>query len=132
MLSDDPAHASLLGRMAQEGETPLAVLPVTSGPFAGLGGAGALAVSAQRLWLTQPRVLGGPSTASVPLGGVGEVTVRPGRGLGGAGGVRVEVVVDGRPLRFTTPAGREAAEGFARAVAAAVTGAQRGHGTPEP
>ncbi|WP_432483914.1 hypothetical protein [Kineococcus esterisolvens] len=120
MLSDDPAHALLLGRMAQEGETPLAVLPVASGALAGLSGSGVLAVSARQLWLAQPRLLGGPSVAAVPLGAVGAVTVRAQRALPGtAGGLRVEVVVSARPLRFTTRADRAAADAFARAVAAA-------------
>ena len=124
MLSDDPGHAALLGRMTQEGDTPLAVLPLAPGALAGLpgagAGAGALAVSAARLWLSEPRLLGGPSVASVPLRSVGAVAVRERRGLlGGPGSLRVEVVVDGRPVRFATRAGEAAAEEFARAVATA-------------
>ena len=117
MSSHDPAHAPLLGRMAQEGDTPLALLPLTAGS---LGGSGALAVSAERLWLTQPQLLGGPSTASVPLRSVGAVSIRPRRLFPGAAGtLRVEVVVDGRTLRFTTRAQRPAAEEFARVLTAA-------------
>ncbi|WP_432493866.1 hypothetical protein [Kineococcus auxinigenes] len=117
MLSDDPAHALLVGRMTQEGETPLAVLPIGSGPFGGLSGSGVLAVGAVRLWLAQPRLLGGPSVASVPLTSVGVVSVRAQRSLLGAGGgLRVEVVVDGRVLRFGTRAQRADAEEFARVV----------------
>ena len=116
----DPSHAHLLGRMAQEGETPLAVLPITSGALGGPSGSGVLAISAVRLWLSQPQVLAGPSTASVPLEAVGAVTVVARRAFPGSrGSLRVEVVVDGRPLRFRTGAGRAAAEEFARAVAAA-------------
>ncbi|WP_432534023.1 hypothetical protein [Kineococcus arenarius] len=115
MLSDDPAHAQLLGRMAQEGETPLAVLPITSGPFGGLSGSGVLAVGAVALWLAQPRLLGGPSVASVPLTSVGAVSARARRSpLGAGGGLRVEVVVDGRPLRFDTRAQRADVEEFVR------------------
>ena len=115
MLSDDPAHALLLGRMAQEGETPLALLPLAAGARAGLSGSGALAVSATRLWLSQPQLVGGPSVASVPLSGVGGITARARRGPL-ARGWRVELVVDGRPLRFTTRAERAAVDAFVRAV----------------
>ncbi|WP_432494790.1 hypothetical protein [Kineococcus gypseus] len=119
MFSADPAHATLLGRMAQEGESPLAVLPLAGGAF-GASSAGALALSARRLWLTQPQLLGGPSTASVPLASVGAAGVSAKRPLlGGPGAVRVELVVDGRALRFTTRAGRAAAEEFLRALDAA-------------
>ena len=121
MLSDDPAHALLLGRMAQEGDTPLALLPLAAGARAGLGGAGALAVSAGRLWLSQPQLIGGPSVASVPLGGVGPVGVRPRRGPLG-GGWRLELVVDGRPLRFTTRADRAVVDAFVRALRPAAGG----------
>ena len=115
MLSDDPAHALLLGRMGQEGDTPLALLPLAAGARVGTGGAGALAVSATRLWLSQPQLIGGPSVASVPLSAVGGIGVRPRRGPLG-GGWRVELVVDGRPLRFTTRAERAAVDAFVRAV----------------
>ncbi|GAB7192894.1 hypothetical protein NUM3379_36030 [Kineococcus sp. NUM-3379] len=116
----DASHALLLGRMAQEGDTPLAVLPLASGPFAGPSGSGVLAVSAARLWLAQPQLLGGPSVASVPLASVGAVGVRAPRGLlGAAGSLRVELVVDGRPVRLRTRADRAAAEEFAQAVDAA-------------
>ncbi|NAZ82154.1 hypothetical protein GTR02_10025 [Kineococcus sp. R8] len=116
MSSADPAHALLLGRLAQEGDTPLALLPVSGGPR----GDGALAVSSTRLWLTQPHLLGGPSVASVPLTSVGAVRVEATRGLlGTGGGLRVELVVDGRPVRWRTRASREAADDFAAAVAAA-------------
>ncbi|NAZ88502.1 hypothetical protein [Kineococcus indalonis] len=118
----DPGGALLLGRMAQEGETPLAVLPLATGPLDGLlgsgSGGGALALSAQRLWLTRPQLVGGASVASLPLADVGAVDVRERRGPLG-GGVRVEVVVDGRPLRFSTRAGRAAADAFARALTTA-------------
>ncbi|WP_369052420.1 hypothetical protein [Kineococcus terrestris] len=112
----DAAHAPLLGRMAQEGETALAVLTV-AGTAAALGGAGALAVSAQRLWLAQPQLLGGPAVASVPVASVGDVRARPVRFPRGA--QRLEVVVDGRPLRFTTRAEPGAVDEFVRALEAA-------------
>ena len=66
MISDDPTHAPLLGRMAQEGDTALAVLAITSGPLGGVTSSGALAVSRDRLWLTQPQLLGGPSVTLLP------------------------------------------------------------------
>ncbi|NIZ92979.1 hypothetical protein [Kineococcus rubinsiae] len=118
MFSDDPTHALVLGRMAQEGDTALAVLTVVSGPLGGTTGSGALAVSRERLWLTQPQLLGGPSVASVPLASVGAVTVSGGGTLLGAPrALRVEVVVDRNRLRFRTLAEREVAEAFAQAVA---------------
>ena len=119
MLGDD-SHALLLGRMAQEGDTPLAFLPLAAGPFAGPSGSGVLAVGAARLWLAQPQLLGGPSVASVPLASVGAVGVRAPRALFGVtGSLRVELLVDGRPVRLRTRGGRAAAEEFARAVATA-------------
>ncbi|WP_432572341.1 hypothetical protein [Kineococcus sp. SYSU DK005] len=121
MSLDDPAHAVLLGRMTQEGESPLALLPLSAGPLGNLSGAGAgaLAVGTARLWLSQPQLVGGPSVASVPLGSVGAVGVRERRALPALGALRVEVVVDGRPLRFSTRAGRAAVDAFARALDAA-------------
>ncbi|NAZ77920.1 hypothetical protein GTQ99_21280 [Kineococcus sp. T13] len=121
MLSDDPAHALLLGRMGQEGDTPLALLPLAAGARAGLGGTGALAVSATRLWLSQPQLVGGPSVASVPLSGVGALGVRARRGPLG-GGWRLELAVEGRVLRFTTRAERAAVDAFARALQQAAGG----------
>ena len=117
MLSDDPGSALLLGRMAQAGDTPLALLPLAPGPLGGGSGSGVLAVSSDRLWLAQPQLLGGPSVASVPLTTVEAVTVRGGgRFLGVERALQVEVVVDGRPLRLSTRVVREVAEDFARAV----------------
>lgn len=120
MISDDPTHALLLGRMAQEGDTALAALAISAGPLGGATSSGALAVSRERLWLTQPHLLGGPSVASVPLASVGALTVGGGRPvLGAPRALRLEVVVDGRPVRWRTLAPREAVEEFVRALTAA-------------
>jgi len=120
VISDDPTHALLLGRMAQEGEAALAALAVHAGPVGGATSSGALAVSRERLWLTQPHLLGGPSVASVPLATVGAVTVGGGRPfLGAPRALRLEVQVDGRPVRWRTLAPREAVEEFARVLTTA-------------
>ncbi|MGI4894506.1 MAG: hypothetical protein ACRYF3_05260, partial [Janthinobacterium lividum] len=83
----------------------------------GVSGGGALAVSARQLWLTQPQLVGTQSVASVPLSSVGAVTLRGHNRLGG--GLRIEVVVAGRPMRLITRADAVAVEDFAAAVAAA-------------
>jgi hypothetical protein len=120
VISDDPTHALLLGRMAQEGDTALGALAISTGPLGGATSSGALAVSRERLWLTQPHLLGGPSVASVPLASVGAVTVGGGRPLLGAPrALRLELVVDGRPVRWRTLAPREAVEEFVRVLTAA-------------
>jgi hypothetical protein len=120
VISDDPTHALLLGRMAQEGDTALAVLAISSGPLGGVTSSGALAVSRERLWLTQPQLLGGPSVASVPLASVGAATVTGGRPLLGAPrALRLEVRVDGRPVRWRTLEPRESVDEFVRALDAA-------------
>lgn len=108
------AAAYLLGRLVQEGREPLAVLRVTPGSLPSLGGVHALAVTAGRLWLAQPRLLGGADVASVPLADVGPVTVRP----GSRGRPRVAVEVGGRALRYRGVDDVAACEALAAAVRA--------------
>lgn len=102
MPDDETAHALLLGRMTQAGETQLARLSLARG---------ALALGDERFWLSQPQLLGGPSVASVPLEDVGAVTVRDQRSAFGPR-VQVEVVIAGRTVRFRTAGDRAAAEAF--------------------
>ena len=113
MLSSDPgaARALLTGRMAQDGERPLAELPLSGGA---LGGTGALAVGPRRLWLAQPQLLGGPSVASVALSQVGAGGFRARAGF--LGGCRLTLEIDGRAVTFTTPAPAAEVAGFLSAV----------------
>jgi hypothetical protein len=103
---------ALLGRMLQAGEQPVATLPLGRGV---VGGAGALAVGTVGLWLAQPQLLGGPSVASTPLTAVGPSSCRASR----FGGTVVEIELDGRRVRFSTPAARGDVEEFLRVLDAA-------------
>ena len=113
MLSSDPtaARALLTGRMAQDGERVLAELTLSGGA---LGGAGALAVGPDRLWLAQPQLLGGPSVASVALSEVGAGSCRPRPAL--LGGCRLVLEVSGRAVRFATPAAEDEVARFLGAL----------------
>jgi hypothetical protein len=116
VFSSDPtaARAVLGGRMAHSGETPLADLPLSGGA---LGGTGALAVGAERLWLAQPQLLGGPSVASVPLAEVGAVSCRPRRTR--SGGTRITLEISGRRVDLVTPAGADEVSEFLRTLESA-------------
>jgi hypothetical protein len=105
----------LVGRLAQQGRTPRATLRVSAGRWPTLGGASAFAVTDGRLWLAEPRLLGAPDVASVPLEQVGQVRLRPPRAGGGRIGLEVEV--DGRVLRYTALDDDAACRAFESAVA---------------
>jgi hypothetical protein len=95
-MGADAATAFLIGRLTQEGRTPRAVLKaVTPGPWRGTG-VHVFAVAEDRLWLVQPRLLGEPAIASVPLSDVGGASVRTGRRPG------VELRLGGRSRRYTS------------------------------
>ncbi|WP_432543098.1 hypothetical protein [Kineococcus sp. SYSU DK002] len=112
------AQALLLGRMSAEGEPLLASLPVGGG---WIGGAGALAVGPARLWLAQPQLVGGPSTASVPVGDVGSASLRRRR----FGALAVVLRLGGRDVLLPTRAAAGDVEEFLRALDAARGDAQR-------
>ncbi|MFD0482677.1 hypothetical protein ACFQ46_08745 [Kineococcus sp. GCM10028916] len=117
MFSSDPgaARSILAGRLSQSGETLLAELPLSGGA---LGGAGALAVTAQSVWLAQPQLVGAPSVASVPLSDVGRVGFRARPVFGG---LRVTLEIAGHPVKLTTPAGEDEVSEFLRVLEAART-----------
>ena len=117
MLTGDTTSASLLGRLLLEGRTPLAVLSVTPGRGRTLDGAHAFAVSDGLLWLAQPRFLGSPSIASVPLEQVGAVVLDAPGSPGGR--VRLEITVSGRRLPYTALDDADTARAFANAVESA-------------
>jgi len=105
VLGSGATTAFLIGRLAQEGRHPLVVLQAWPGRWRGLGGLHAFAVDADRLWLAQPRLLGEPAMASVPLTEVRDVLVHdraPRGGLGGSDVVRLDIELIGRTLRYTT------------------------------
>lgn len=108
MPDDETAHALLLGRMTQAGEALLARLTLAKG---------ALALGEERLWLSQPQLLGGPSVASVPLEDVGAVTVADQRSAFGPR-VAVEVVIAGRPVRFRAAGDRTVVDAFVEVLRA--------------
>jgi hypothetical protein len=94
-MGADTAAAFLIGRLAQEGRTPAAVLKAaTPGPWRGTG-VHVFAVADGRLWLVQPRLLGEPAIASVPLSDVGGARVLPGPRP------QVELQLGGRRSRYT-------------------------------
>ena len=77
-MSADAASAFLIGRLTLEGRTPRVVLKAsTRGPLRGTG-VHVFAVADDRLWLVQPRLLGEPAIASVPLTEVAGGRVLPG------------------------------------------------------
>lgn len=101
--------ALLVGRMTQAGETARTTLRLGAGL---VGGAGALALGSRSLWLAQPQLMGGPSVASVPLAEVGPGSLRTSRWRG-----RVLVLsLNGREVRFPTPATAEEAGEFLRVL----------------
>jgi hypothetical protein len=99
-MGADAASAFLIGRLAQEGRTPVAVLRATSGPLPGVTGVHVFAVEGERLWLVQPRLLGEPAIASVPLRDVGEVTLRTGPGRNGRDVVSLRLGLPAGTLTF--------------------------------
>jgi hypothetical protein len=99
-MGADAASAFLIGRLAQEGRQPLALLTATSGRWRTLTGVHVFAVDGDRLWLAQPRLLGEPAVASVPLREVGEVTVRSGPERGGRGAALLEMELAHGALRL--------------------------------
>ena len=110
MFSSGSASAFLIGRLTQEGRQPVATLAASVGPWRGLTGVHVFAVSDGRLWLAQPRLIGDPSLASVPLSEVGEAELRTGR--------RVELVLTlgGRRRRFTVLDDADAGRAFVEAL----------------
>jgi hypothetical protein len=105
----------LLGRLAQEGQTLQAALSASAGRWPTLAGAHAFAVSDGRLWLAQPRLIGAPDVASVPLEQVGRVRLIPPHD--GRGRVGLEIEVAGRVLRYTALDDDAACRAFESAVA---------------
>ena len=94
LMSADSASAFLIGRLAMEGRTPRAVLKAaTRGIWRGTG-VHVFAVADDRLWLVQPRLLGEPAIASVPLPEVGGGRVLPGSPPS------VELQLGGRTVRY--------------------------------
>jgi hypothetical protein len=94
-MGADAASAFLIGRLTMEGRTPRAVLKATTrGPLRGTG-VHVFAVAGDRLWLVQPRLLGEPAIASVPLAEVAGGRVRPGPRP------QVELRLGGRAVRYT-------------------------------
>jgi hypothetical protein len=65
------------------------------------------------LWLAQPRSLGEPSVASVPLGDVGEAAVRTRRSRdGGPDVAELHLALGGRTLRHTAIGDADACRTF--------------------
>ena len=113
-MSADAASAFLIGRLAQEGRQARAVLKAaTPGPWH-RAGVHVFGVADERLWLVQPRLLGEPAIASVPLSEVGGASVRQGRR-------RPEVVLrlGGRSSRYTVLDSAQACERFVEALSTA-------------
>ena len=109
-MGADTASAFLIGRLTMEGRTPRAVLKATTrGPLRGTG-VHVFAVSDDRLWLVQPRLLGEPAIASVPLAEVGGASVRTGRRA------QVELRLGGRVARYTALDDLATCEEFVAAV----------------
>ena len=93
-MGADAAAAFLVGRLALEGRTPLVVLKAsTRGPLRGTA-VHVFAVADDRLWLAQPRLLGEPAIASVPLSDVDGGRVLPGTPPS------VELRLAGRTVRY--------------------------------
>ena len=114
MLSDRSTSAFLVGRLIQEGRTPLAVLTAAPGRTRTLSSAHVFAVTEGLLWLAQSRLLGGPAIASIGLDQVGPVVVDAAGTTRGA--VRVDLRVSGRRLRYTVLDDADAARAFANAL----------------
>ena len=94
-MGADSAAAFLIGRLALEGRTPRVVLrAATRGIWRGTG-VHVFAVADDRLWLVQPRLLGEPAIASVPLTDVGGGRMVPGSPPS------VELTLGGRAVRYT-------------------------------
>jgi hypothetical protein len=109
-MGADAASAFLIGRLAQEGCTPQVVLKAsTRGPLRGTG-VHVFAVAADRLWLVQPRLLGEPALASVPLAEVHGARVLPGSPP------QVELRLGGRTARYTALEDVGTCEKFVTAV----------------
>jgi hypothetical protein len=117
VFSSDPgaARSILAGRLSQSGETLLAELPLSG---VALGGAGALAVTAQSVWLAQPQLVGAPSDVGERDGGDGRVGFRARPVFGG---LRVTLEIAGHPVRLTTAAGEDEVSEFLRVLEAART-----------
>jgi hypothetical protein len=111
-MGADAASAFLIGRLAQQGRRPHAVLKASPGSWR-FTGVHVFAVDGERLWLAQPRLLGEPSIASVPLGEVGEITVRTGRS---SQDVRLDVPLARGSLRLRVLDDAEACDRFVEAV----------------
>jgi hypothetical protein len=110
-MGADAASAFLIGWLALDGRQPSVVLrAVTPGPWRGLTGVHVFAVADDRLWLAQPRVLGEPAIASVPLSDVGGARLVPGRRT------QVELRLNGRSMRWTVLDDAAASERFVEAV----------------
>jgi hypothetical protein len=91
-MGADAASAFLIGRLTMQGSAPRVVLKAaTRGPLRGTA-VHVFAVTADRLWLAQPRLLGEPALASVPLAEVGGGRVLP--------GPLVELRLGGRTVRY--------------------------------
>jgi hypothetical protein len=114
VLSGGSTSAFLVGRLTQEGRTPLAVLTAAPGRRRTLSQAHVFAVTEGLLWLAQPRLLGGPAMASIGLDQVGPVIVDAAGSARGA--VRVDIPVSGRHLIYTVLDDADAARSFASAV----------------
>ena len=107
MQSGDALASFLVGRLAQAGERDAVVLKVHVGRFPIPGSARVLAAAGGRLWLAAGSLLGGPSTADVPLSAVREARVD---------GVRLVLRTTEAVLRFTVVDGEPAVAAFLRAV----------------
>jgi hypothetical protein len=108
-MGADAASAFLIGRLVQEGRTPRAMLKAARGPWRG-SAVHVFAVAGDRLWLVQPRLLGEPAIASVPLAEVGGGSVRPGRRP------KVELQLGGRTVRYAALEDVAACEEFVAAL----------------
>jgi hypothetical protein len=110
-MGADAASAFLIGRLAQEGRRPDVVLRATTpGPWRGATGAHAFAVADGRLWLAQPRLIGEPAIASVPLTEVDGARIVPGRRS------QLELRLNGRSMRWTVLDDAATCERFVEAV----------------
>ncbi|NYJ08434.1 hypothetical protein [Petropleomorpha daqingensis] len=109
-MGADAASAFLVGRLALEGRTPRVVLKAsTRGPLRGTA-VHVFAVADDRLWLVQPRLLGEPAIASVPLGDVAGGSVLPGSPP------VVELRLGGRTVRYRALEDLDRCEEFVAAL----------------
>jgi len=110
-MGADAASAFLVGRLALEGRAPQVVLKAaTRGPLRGTA-VHVFAVADGRLWLAQPRLLGEPAIASVPLTEVGAARVLPGSPPS------VELRLGGRTVRYRALEDVARCEAFVTALA---------------